>query len=763
MDLAGAVKSILGADCKVSYAADWTEYGAYQAGGGDILFPLDPLWADNSIDFVGIDWYPPMGDWREGDDHLDAIAGYTGPEDTAYLFAQLEGGEGYDWYYANESDRLSQIRTPIEDTAHGEDWVFRVKDIRGWWENAHYERPGGVRQSLPTPWVPGHKPVRLTEIGFPAVDKGTNAPNLFFDPKSSESAVPAFSNGTRNDRLQARALEVSLAHFKAQAFIDGAYVWAWDARPWPDFPAREAVWGDGPNWRLGHWLNGRLGYVQLSDVVTDICNSSGVSAFDASELEGGIEGFALNGIFTTRQALTPLMSAYGFTCIESQSVLLFRPSQSVVHQSIPKDDLVEPGLQKTRALLDKSPQRLRLAYLDLDSDLQPAIAETRRTEGDPRLVVDESLPLLMTETDAQHIAEHRLEALQEAETARIAVGPAYAALEPGDLIEVEEEGVWRIDAISEGLSRTFDLSRPTATLVPRLNVEVPPPAAVNDAPAQPELVVIDGPPLVGAETDTRPILAAAGTPWAGGFDVRAGLEASSLTLRGRVETPAILGRLDSSLASGPVGRWDKANMMDVALSRPALSSVSETSALSGANAALIGGASGWELVIFQTAELVSGTTYRLSQLLRGLQGTESLTHSEGAFFVLLDSALARGEVSLAEMGASLFWEAGGFQTESVWKARAAWPWSIAHLRAKPEGEGWVLSWVRRGVDVPDQWDGPDPIGPFWFAVEYDEGTGWQAFAPVSSPEIQIPNTAIQARVAEIGSDGRYGPWVSIAL
>ena len=52
--LAEEVKAILGPDCAVSYAADWTEYGGYQADG-NIYFPLDPLWADPAVDFIGID------------------------------------------------------------------------------------------------------------------------------------------------------------------------------------------------------------------------------------------------------------------------------------------------------------------------------------------------------------------------------------------------------------------------------------------------------------------------------------------------------------------------------------------------------------------------------------------------------------------------------------------------------------------------------------------------------------------------------------
>ncbi|MEM9270531.1 MAG: glycoside hydrolase TIM-barrel-like domain-containing protein, partial [Pseudomonadota bacterium] len=55
MALAQDVRSLLGADAKIGYAADWQEYGAQQAqdGSGDLRYPLDPLWAHGDIDFVG--------------------------------------------------------------------------------------------------------------------------------------------------------------------------------------------------------------------------------------------------------------------------------------------------------------------------------------------------------------------------------------------------------------------------------------------------------------------------------------------------------------------------------------------------------------------------------------------------------------------------------------------------------------------------------------------------------------------------------------
>ncbi len=118
-----------------------------------------------------------------------------------YLTGNLRGGEGFDWYYASGADRDAQVRSPITDGA-GKPWVFRYKDIKSWWLNAHYDRPGGVESGTPTDWVPQSKPFWLMEIGCPAVDKGANQPNVFVDPKSSETALPYYSRGSRDDVMQ---------------------------------------------------------------------------------------------------------------------------------------------------------------------------------------------------------------------------------------------------------------------------------------------------------------------------------------------------------------------------------------------------------------------------------------------------------------------------------------------------------------------------------------------------------------------------------
>ena len=159
-------------------------------GSGDVYFHLDPLWAVADIDAVGIDVYWPLSDWRDGEDHLDYQPGGR-IYDLDYLRGNIRGGEAFDFYYplpatpATRRARSAWRRpgSPITDGAYGKPWVYKPKAIKEWWQNQHYNRPGGVEDGSPTGWVPQSKPIWFTELGCPAVDKGSNQPNVFIDPE----------------------------------------------------------------------------------------------------------------------------------------------------------------------------------------------------------------------------------------------------------------------------------------------------------------------------------------------------------------------------------------------------------------------------------------------------------------------------------------------------------------------------------------------------------------------------------------------------
>jgi hypothetical protein len=282
VELAAEVKALL-PNAQLSYAADWSEWFGHQPddASNDVFFHLDPLWSAPEIDAIAFDNYWPLSDWRDTAPNADEVVKPDGTltaiTDYDYLMGNVRGGEGYAWYYASETDRSAQRRTPITDGAFGKPWVFRYKDIWNWWSNQHFNRPGGVELSTPTAWIPQSKPFWFTELGCPSIDKGSNQPNVFYDPKSSESAIPYFSDSTSDYLIQRRTLDSMLRFFNASdpeftedrnpqsALYPGRMVdlsrvsiYTWDARPYPYFPLYDSVWSDSPNWIYGHWIGGKI-------------------------------------------------------------------------------------------------------------------------------------------------------------------------------------------------------------------------------------------------------------------------------------------------------------------------------------------------------------------------------------------------------------------------------------------------------------------------------------------------------------------------
>jgi GTA TIM-barrel-like domain/Putative phage tail protein len=462
VQLASDVRSILGPSTKISYGADWSEFFGHQPadGSGDVYFHLDPLWASSDIDAVGIDLYWPLSDWRDGVAHADYQAGSRSIYDLDYLHANVAAGEGYDWYYASDSDRQSQTRTPISDGAAGKPWVYRYKDLKSWWSNQHFDRPGGIEANQPTDWVPQSKPIWFTETGCPAIDKGANQPNVFTDPKSSESASPYFSNGARDDLMQRRYVDAIIGAFDPSndryvpdanpvssqyggrmVDVDRIYIYVWDSRPYPAFPHNTDVWGDGENWHVGHWLTGRLANQPLSDLVAQILLDYGFVNFDADQLSGTVAGYQIDRLMAPRDALQPLSLAYFFDARESHGQIVF--AQRGLHSSVGQfssSDLVEtkpnaPLLTLTRAQETELPASAKVRYLSNRKGYQQAVSEARRLTGASGRVAQADLPIVFEPDLATMIAERWLnESWTSREHAAFTLPPSRVDVEPGDAV-----------------------------------------------------------------------------------------------------------------------------------------------------------------------------------------------------------------------------------------------------------------------------------------------------------------------------------------
>jgi hypothetical protein len=788
--LAADVKSVLGPATKVTYAADWSEYFGHQPqdGTGDVHFHLDPLWASAGIDAVGIDLYWPLADWRDEAGQLDAAAGARSTYDLAYLKGNIAGGEGYDWYYASAADRASQTRTPITDGV-GKPWVFRSKDVRSWWLNQHFNRPGGIENTTPTAWVPQSKPVWLMEIGCPAVDKGANQPNVFVDPKSSENALPYYSSGRRDDLIQRRYLQAlvegldpdhpgAVAGLNPTSVVYGGpmidtsriHVYAWDARPFPAFPDDTVTWGDGGSWQLGHWLNGRLAAAPLSEVVGALLTDSGFLDYDASRLEGIVAGYAIDRIMSAREALQPLQLAYFFDAIESEGriALRHRGSDAAV-ASLNEDGLVverraAAPLTLIRGQESELPSTAKLAYVNAHGSYRQAIAEARRLSSGSGRVAQAEVAVVMTSDQAAAVAETWLyESWTARERARFTLPPSHIAIEPGDTIVIEHaarERAFRVAEIADRGEREVDaLAIDAAVYRPPLAAVRPTRAAQAPIAGLPLVEMLDLPLLRTDDSDDLGWVAATQSPWPGGIAFYSSAESTGFRLAAIAPAPATMGTLLDPLASGPTGRLDTASVIHLRLDHGELASVTHIGMLGGANVAAIRTADGdWEVVQFEIATLVAPGTYVLRGLLRGQAGTETAMlagFAAGARFVLLDTAVT--PISLgAEAGLPLIWRYGPADRDlgeesfdsrvHAFRGVGRRPLSPVHVRGTrdPSNGDLTLTWIRRTRGGGDGWDGIDvPLGEESEIYEVDVLNGTSAVRTLTTTASQAIYTGAQ--------------------
>ncbi len=780
--LAADVKSIL-PDAQIGYAADWSEYFGHHLSGGELFFHLDPLWADGNIDFIGIDNYMPLSDWRDGMDHLDARAGWTSIYDLDYLKANIAGGEGFDWYYASDADRDAQRRTPITDGAYGKDWVWRYKDLVSWWGNYHYDRPGGVEAAEPTPWVPRSKPIRFTEFGCPAVDKGPNQPNVFYDPKSSESALPYYSNGVRDDAIQRQYLAAHLEYWGTPGphnpvseiyggtMVDTTrmYAWAWDARPWPAWPGLSEVWSDGPNHEFGHWLNGRLGNAPVSEIVRRVLDDHGFAAADVEEFGHMVTGLTVSAVSSARAVIEPLSAMFEFDAVQSGDRIAFRRRQRPVVATIDADSLAElkegePLHAVTRAQETELPALTRVDYLDAENDHRSAVAEIRWPQTSSSREESVRADIAMRQGVALARAHCMLAQARAArETLETALPPSMLELEPGDVVEALGRR-WRIERLTDGLARqvrlvSYDDAAFRAPVMPsRASAAISLPT-VFGAPA---VLMLDTPLLREQDDAWSPWMAAHASPWPGEIAVMRQLSGRWRTVSA-LTANAAMGELLEPLPAGPQWVWDRANAITVRLWTGILASETEEAVFGGANAAAVGDPhNGWEIVQFRDAELVAPGTWRLTMLLRGQRGSGPELVPErpaGSFFVLLNGALAPLPLSVAEKGADITLRAGPSardMTDDTWteittpyRGRAARPFAPVHLRGTWDGDtgDLVLTWMRRTRIGGDAWTETEPpLGEAFerYRVEILDAAG-QAVRVMEVAEPRAVWTAAQQR------------------
>ncbi len=716
--LASDVRSVLGDGVKIGYAADWSEYfgTSAQDGNGGFYFHLDKLWADENIDFIGIDNYMPLSDWRHEEEHLDAD--FQTVYNLEYLESQIAGGEGYDWYYANEKERLEQKRRPIQD-GQGEDWIWRYKDIKNWWSNRHFHRPDGKRLSEPTPWVPCSKPIYFTEYGTAAMDLSTNQPNKFLDPKSSESCLAYFSTGAADPFMQVQYVlahqrhwskpennPISPVYHDMMLNFEKSFFWCWDARPWPEFPGHEEKWSDAANYQTGHWLNGRVNSPCLANIIREICAPIGNDNIDLSKLYGQAIGVAFQGDESIREKLESLQRAYQFDVFIKDEKICF------VSRGYQKSYLID----ETQLIADKenqiwrlsqdglvsAPARFEVQYVSGEEDYQSEIAISNSLASRFNDCDVYSLGFVLGKVEAANLA--RL-CLTQAQTGRERLGFELSneqIVQIGDYVRFESLGeqIYLVDHIEMGRSQKIEAfaieaeKRPVAVANPVLNKG-------NIPPTMPWVELIDFP--VSQEDEIR--VYASSQSWSGALALSLqDIEDGEILQRSSQQTPSHMGLTLNELANADAGRRQNSRL-EISVATDLLKIRKTKHGLHYVFA--IGDGVDWEFIGAEKILSLGEGKYALVDLYRGLFATKCKAHSKRSKLIAIESD--HGRFALKDFDAqsrvNLVYGPVQAQGDLIKEIAVASPINASKMPA-PIGFDWngnSMRWLPRHAHDFDYW------------------------------------------------------------
>jgi len=407
--LAERVKQIVGPNVLVTYAADWSEYHHTEGG----WFNLDPLWASPNIDFIGIDAYFPVTDTNSSI--------ITAEEITNGWIT----GEGYDYYI----DRSNGFRYDLSAQ-------YAWKNIKHWWKNTH-TNPDGNK----TKWQPCSKKIWFTEFGFPSIDKATNQPNVFFDPRCIDGGVPRNSRGTIDFSVQRKAIRAFIEYWESQEYIGECFLWTWDARPYPAWP-HSSYWGDGNLWEKGHWVNNKFGVSSVASILLEISQRCGIDIrlIDVSTVDEPIEGMIFSTQITALNAINTLRTSHFFDiCADDREFISF-PKRGVKKEisinsknclKLSDNNFVEAMEIPEEVILGKIDLHFINHNAELDGDY--IFANNEKNSFTARALIH--LPLVITEREAQNIGNLILRnAAIENQIIRFNLDYRYFTLIPSDFV-----------------------------------------------------------------------------------------------------------------------------------------------------------------------------------------------------------------------------------------------------------------------------------------------------------------------------------------
>ncbi len=418
LSLAREVKQIVGVQCKVSYAANYTEYHHTQ----DNWHHLDTLWASKDIDFVGINAYFPLS--------KNNISIY----DIEKIKQGWFTGEGYDFVY---QDNIRTTKQPISPN-------LAWKNLKFWWENQHINP-----DNQPTAWKPQMKKIWFTEYGFPSQTCPTNSPSRFkVNVKSLHGNALNYSN---DNYAQEQAIIATELAWQNSTMVENKFLWCWSINTITNSYDTKYTKTQEQQWYNGHYIQGKFTTASLKSVIIDICTQCSLQESDLEILVvGEIEGFIVNQMSSGKQILQQLEDVFSITCREHNGKLEFINKQVGIPHQIDHNHCIplqthngqKVAFHITKTQTFDMPSKLLVNYITTNQHYTKAHCFAVRNEQSNKQQECIEIPFLLASSHAQIIAQNLIDSIwRNKEYFTFMLPFIYHKIKPGDILEITYNNV----------------------------------------------------------------------------------------------------------------------------------------------------------------------------------------------------------------------------------------------------------------------------------------------------------------------------------
>lgn len=396
------------------------------------------------------------------------------------------------------------------------------------------------------------------------------------------------------------------------------------------------------------------GGLLLSDVVSEICDRSGLDRYDTTSLTDTIKGYTVTNQYPASGALQSLSQVFFFDPSNQNGEIRFVKRGGIASTVINEQEMIDSGdefrIEDTRRDTLAIPRVLHLNYYDIEGGLNTDKQFSERPEG-TRSVGEQSLQtsVILNADEAATIVAINHGAMVEVQKGEVnfSLPDNFIGLTESDPIVIQYDGksirgvIAQVE-IDDG-EQKYKVFRDRQSLyttrvqgIPAAPVPNPPSSIVGPTAIE----VLDIPILRDFEDQLGFYLAISGTTpaWQGAF-VEVSRDGGENYEEGqRVTATTTIGYTTTVLGDHPQAYPDVTNSVNVRMSTPnsLLTPTNLAGMMNRRNLAAIGQA---EIINFSEVDEIEPGLWEISGFLRGRKGTQTQEHPITSRFVMLDGVI----------------------------------------------------------------------------------------------------------------------------